>query len=210
MRNIGKNIRDARLARGLTQQQLAEKLGLTHQALSGYETGRRRASLAQLHLLAEGLEVDIHQLLYGEVLPKAVRRSQLKRLLTGSLLYLLLFYGPAMGELFLADWMRRVYGHTFPILSLLRQITQPPALLLLGWTVMQGLYLLDILPPLTLPHPEALRRSTAVLLLAYWVFQILFWATAPHYPEWLAFPRKLLWTLRPPLGALLWLTEKRT
>ena len=57
---------------------------------------------------------------------------------------------------------------------------------------------------------EALRRSAAVLLLAYWVFQILFWATAPHYPEWLAFPWKLLWTLRLPLGALLWLTEKQT
>ncbi len=210
MRDIGKNIRDARLDRGLTQQQLAEKLGLTHQALSGYETGRRRASLEQLHLLAEVLDVDPHQLLYGEYLPKTVRRNQLKRLLTRTLLYLLLFYGPALGELFLSGWMRRAYGHTFPILSPLRQITQPPALLILGWTVMQGLYLLDLLPPLTLSRPMFLRRSAAVFLLAYWVFQLIFWATAPYYPEWLAFPRKLLWTLRPPLGALLWLTEKRT
>lgn len=65
MRDIGKNIRDARLSHGLTQQQLAEKLGLTRQALSGYETGHRRASLEQLHMISEALDTDIHQLLYG-------------------------------------------------------------------------------------------------------------------------------------------------
>ncbi len=39
MRDIGKNIRDLRCMRGMTQEQLAEKLFVTRQAVSSYETG---------------------------------------------------------------------------------------------------------------------------------------------------------------------------
>lgn len=210
MRDIGKNIRDARLSHGLTQQQLAEKLGLTRQALSGYETGHRRASLEQLHMISEALDTDIHQLLYGEQLPKTASGRQLRRLLIGALLYLLLFYGADVGEYLLSTWMRNRYGFTFPFLMPLRQIAQPPAMLLLGWTIMQALHTLRLLPRLYLPRAKLLRVCTAFLLLAYWIFQVIFWLTHPFFPQWLALPLRVLWLLRPALGALLWATEQQT
>ena len=42
MRDIGKNIRAARVRRGLTQEELAERLHVSRQTVSNYETGRSR------------------------------------------------------------------------------------------------------------------------------------------------------------------------
>jgi len=39
MRDIGKNIRDLRSKRNMTQDELAEKLFVTRQTVSNYETG---------------------------------------------------------------------------------------------------------------------------------------------------------------------------
>lgn len=39
MRDIGKNIRAARIRQGITQDTLAEKLFVTRQTVSNYETG---------------------------------------------------------------------------------------------------------------------------------------------------------------------------
>lgn len=39
--NIHQNLRQLRQMTGLTQQQAAEQVGITRQALSGYESGRR-------------------------------------------------------------------------------------------------------------------------------------------------------------------------
>lgn len=37
--NIGKNIKDLRLQKGVTQEELAEYLGISYQAVSKWETG---------------------------------------------------------------------------------------------------------------------------------------------------------------------------
>ena len=39
MRDISKNIRDVRLRRGMSQEQLAQALHVTRQTVSNYETG---------------------------------------------------------------------------------------------------------------------------------------------------------------------------
>ena len=41
MRDIGKNIRDLRVKQKMTQDELAEKLFVTRQTVSNYETGKR-------------------------------------------------------------------------------------------------------------------------------------------------------------------------
>ena len=50
---INHELRQLRLARGMTQEQAAERLGVTRQALSSYETGRTRPDLDTLLRLAE-------------------------------------------------------------------------------------------------------------------------------------------------------------
>ena len=48
MRDIGKNIRQLRTAKNLTQDELAEKLFVTRQTVSNYETGKSRPDVEML------------------------------------------------------------------------------------------------------------------------------------------------------------------
>jgi transcriptional regulator with XRE-family HTH domain len=64
--NLGKRIRDRRKALGLTQQQLAEALGLTPQHISAIEQDKRTSSLPSLVRLAEELGVTVDYLLTGK------------------------------------------------------------------------------------------------------------------------------------------------
>ncbi len=52
---IGTRIQHAREELGITQQELAAKLGLTQAALSNYELGKRRLYLANLERIASAL-----------------------------------------------------------------------------------------------------------------------------------------------------------
>ena len=52
-RRIGLKIRQRRLELGLTQQDLADKLGLSYQQVQKYETGLNRISAGRLSLVAK-------------------------------------------------------------------------------------------------------------------------------------------------------------
>lgn len=54
-RLVGQNARQIRLARGLTQEQLSERSGLTQQYISGLEQGRRNPTVVTLFELAQAL-----------------------------------------------------------------------------------------------------------------------------------------------------------
>ena len=55
MRDIGKNIRDLRIRENMTQDELAEKLHVTRQTVSNYETGRSRPDVDMLTHIAQAL-----------------------------------------------------------------------------------------------------------------------------------------------------------
>ncbi|HKR86775.1 MAG TPA: helix-turn-helix transcriptional regulator [Phenylobacterium sp.] len=57
-RLVGRNVRRAREAAGLTQEELAEKSGFTQQYLSGLETGKRNPTIVSLYELAQALGVS--------------------------------------------------------------------------------------------------------------------------------------------------------
>ena len=63
--NIHQNLRQLRQMTGLTQQQAAEQVGITRQALSGYESGRRQPDLEMLERLADLYHTDLMAILYG-------------------------------------------------------------------------------------------------------------------------------------------------
>ena len=65
---IGRNIRQARKAAGLTQEQLAEKLGCTPLHYGRLERGERRTSLDQLALIGTVLHVPFASLLADSVI----------------------------------------------------------------------------------------------------------------------------------------------
>ena len=84
MSRIGKNIKKARSEKGYTQEQLAQKLSVTRNTISNYETGHSNPDIEMLQMLAEALETDPNTLIYGEKKNQSVdqiwRKEILKRI----------------------------------------------------------------------------------------------------------------------------------
>lgn len=66
-KNIGARVRTARLLRGLTQEQLAEKLDASVSCISRFETGSSVPSIKSLLELSDILDVGIEYFLYDYV-----------------------------------------------------------------------------------------------------------------------------------------------
>ncbi|PMC02379.1 XRE family transcriptional regulator [Microbacterium sp. UMB0228] len=60
---LGARVRDLRRSRGLTQERLAEQLGVTPRYLAGIERGERNLTLDSVDALAAQLEVDAASLI---------------------------------------------------------------------------------------------------------------------------------------------------
>jgi transcriptional regulator with XRE-family HTH domain len=72
---VGRNIRVHRLAAGMTQEDLGEKLGVTFQQVQKYEKGTNRVGSGRLYEIAEILEVPVKSLFGGEVERKSGSNS---------------------------------------------------------------------------------------------------------------------------------------
>jgi len=57
--HVGKRVRHRRWLVGMTQQQLAERVGIKFQQIQKYETGANRISASRLWDIAEALEVPV-------------------------------------------------------------------------------------------------------------------------------------------------------
>ncbi len=62
---LGEKIYSLRLAKGLSRQQLAEMLDITHQQLQKYEKGVNRISIGRLILVAKALDTEIDYFFQG-------------------------------------------------------------------------------------------------------------------------------------------------
>ena len=67
MHKIGENIKVLRLSRGWTQQQLAEQLHVTRQAVSHYESGRTQPDIDTCRRLSEIFQVELDVVLDGQI-----------------------------------------------------------------------------------------------------------------------------------------------
>lgn len=145
MRDIGKNIRRIRMHKGLTQDELAERLFVTRQTISNYETGRSRPDVETLLSLAAALETDANAILYGPPLPPD-RRAELRCFAAG------LSVAAALGLLLALAWKPADYLFRNEFISgpsILLQIYLLPAFYaILGWTLLGGIFLLTKAKPL--------------------------------------------------------------
>ena len=96
---VGRNLMRLRQRAGLTQDALAERLHVTRQAVSSWETGKTAPDVETLTTLAAALKVDVRALIYG---PEAVeggyarfqRRYVVSTAVLGTLVLLWLAVGP--------------------------------------------------------------------------------------------------------------------
>ena len=63
---VGKNIKAFREQKNLTQEQLAEQLNVTRQAVSSWENEKTQPDVETLHKIACALECSVEDLIYGE------------------------------------------------------------------------------------------------------------------------------------------------
>lgn len=78
---IGRRLYQARKGKNLTQEQLAEMLGMSVSAISRIETGRNVTSLETLIKICDALQIGLDELLYDEF-PKhtAVQSPEIKQI----------------------------------------------------------------------------------------------------------------------------------
>lgn len=84
---IGKFIATLRKEKGLTQQELAEKLGITKNAVSKWERGLGLMDMSLLKPLSEILDVSVTEILNGERFLKEEINTQSEKVLISTLDY---------------------------------------------------------------------------------------------------------------------------
>lgn len=73
---VGRAIAELRRQAGLTQTELADKLFVTHQSVSKWETGAALPDVMTLHALSRLMGVSLDDLLSGSVSPREYSRWQ--------------------------------------------------------------------------------------------------------------------------------------
>ena len=84
MTKVSKNIKKIRTSKNLTQDALANKLYVTRQTVSGWENGRTQPDIEMLIKIAEVLEADVEELIYGvkKNADENVKKENTRRVLT--------------------------------------------------------------------------------------------------------------------------------
>ena len=63
VRELAENIREARIAKDMTQRQLAQQVGVTANAISLYETAKRMPNLKIMSIMSDVLDVSLDDLI---------------------------------------------------------------------------------------------------------------------------------------------------
>lgn len=65
MKAFGKRVAEVRKSKGVTQQELAEQIGMSVVAIAYIETGKRWGRLGTLNKIATNLKVEVAELFKG-------------------------------------------------------------------------------------------------------------------------------------------------
>ena len=202
MRDIGANIRRARVRRKLTQDDLAQTVHTTRQTISNYETGRSRPDVETLQRLADALGVELTELLDGAPFTDA-RRAALRRVcLMGAVALMLAGLWAYLHAICLRQYQR---GGMAPLAAML--VAEPLLLCALAWTLLQALRMVTRLRPRRCaPWVHPLIRVLFGLCLAILVASVVLPAAGVMLSR-LYSARSTTAALFFLLGALLWLTQ---
>lgn len=135
MAEVGKHIKSIRKEKNLTQDELAERLHCTRQTISNYETGKSEPGIEILIELAEVLEVEINDLIYGP--KKRENRTRQKSRAVAALMAAGVLLAVLNILLSLAEQYKLKYLITTPS-YLLQFVLRPTALTLLGWGIAEA------------------------------------------------------------------------
>lgn len=92
MNKVNTMIKLLRTEKGMNQEQLAEQLHVTRQAVSNWETGKTQPDIETLTRIAELFDVSVEKLIYGKDYDK--ESGEIKRTWTWNRFHLSLTYYP--------------------------------------------------------------------------------------------------------------------
>ena len=169
MRDIGKNIKDLRIAKSLTQDQLAEKLFVTRQTVSNYENGKSHPDIETIEKIASVLDCKITDIIYG--------KNQFKKNYTPFIVSLSL----SLFFITLSAWgipyTFKLKGLTFisgPY-YLFAVFIVPCAIFLTVWTFFELLSLTAGLKPITLKKAKYFKIALLVFITYFVLSNIVYW-----------------------------------
>src|SRR5262245_21719745 len=79
-RHVGARMRERRIMLGLTQQQMAELIGVTYQQAHKYEKGINRVAAGRLYNIAQALGVDVGYFFEGLYSDQSFRATPRQRM----------------------------------------------------------------------------------------------------------------------------------
>lgn len=164
MRDIGKNIKELRQLKNMTQDELAEKLFVTRQTVSNYETGKSRPDIEMLTRIAEALETDPNTVLYDIPQQASRERKIIKLCISVAVLVIALIGYGHLADLAreLAKWQ---YDQRLSIAGV--TLVLPILAFLFGWTAMQALGVFAKLSPLKSSWCKRMRWIVLGTTIAY-------------------------------------------
>ncbi len=129
MANVSKNIKRLRAAANITQQELADRLNVTRQAVSSWENGKNQPDIQTIEELAKIFDVTVEEVIYG---PKTARNR--KKLIGRAIIwgvvcigiYILMSHFAEMAH----DWASRTYNAYVVLIILL--VCRPFCYVLMG------------------------------------------------------------------------------
>ena len=164
MRDIGKNIKELRQQKNMTQDELAEKLFVTRQTVSNYETGKSRPDIEMLMQIAEALNTDVNTILYGNSQNTAKRRMLIKLCVAVAGLIVLLIGYQHLATL-AKEYQGLYYDYSVTFICIL--LARPAVAFLAGWTVLQALQVFSKLAPFQNPWAKRLRWIVVISVAIY-------------------------------------------
>lgn len=167
MRDIGNNIKDLRIRKQMTQDELAEMLFVTRQTVSNYETGKSRPDVDMLTAISQALGADVNEILYGPTAP-AGRKAEYIRFAKAAGFCIALWILMVVLDDVTWDLYRNSF-HIFPR-ALQYLILCPFAFFCTGYTSMQLLRLFTGLRPVKGKYVKWVRRGILAVLVGAFLF----------------------------------------
>ncbi len=157
MANIAKNIRLLRRKQNMTQDQLAERLHVTRQTVSNYETGKSQPDIDTIVRLAEALQTDPNTLLYGIPTPPNRKREYIHMAIAAAIALVLVIISVATRNVFYESVRKDIFRNDY---------TLPATWLALGYALMQLLSLVTELKPVKC----IAAKVTVLLMIAVYLY----------------------------------------
>ncbi len=171
MANVGKNIRNIRTQNKMTQDELAEKLFVSRQTVSNYETGKSNPDIDMLVKIAEVLNTDVNILIFGIPTPPGKKWEYLKLIIGLFITILLGIFMTVAGP-----WLKKYTMDTFnTALEIAYRLSAYPLFLCCaGWCIMQASGTFLGAKPLAGRISRVIHYLIILILILYWMFVIPF------------------------------------